>query len=302
LGASRVMFSDSFLAAQAVLWGKHDAEATFREGEILVLMSMDPDSAVSQRSAAPFQAKRKAFRDWLKARNITGKQDFDKLSSADRLLLLKNLSELEELEKKESVAPLGIVTHPALFGRELSWSAARVDFWFNRISELSKEASLMNGGQRMPANLENLDLGTAGAATWQFYELDSVIRFGDAEGKAKRLVVASKAPEAQQESARSHFGVSMFAFGDAPPDGERIEDGVYRLPKLERQLQPMLDWLSTNHHDFMRLNDFSEAFSLLRWLKSKDVRINIVQMIGQGPPMATPDQVVRDKGPQVGRQ
>jgi hypothetical protein len=35
----------------------------------------------------------------------------------------------------------------------------------------------------------------------------------------------------------------------------------------------MLDWLSTNHHDFMRLNDFSEAFSLLRWLKSKDVPV-----------------------------
>jgi len=45
VAASRVLFADSFYAATSVLREKHhDGEATFRDGEILVLMSMDPDA------------------------------------------------------------------------------------------------------------------------------------------------------------------------------------------------------------------------------------------------------------------
>jgi hypothetical protein len=75
--------------------------------------------------------------------------------------------------------------------------------------------------------------------------------------------------------------------------------GTCRL--LEHDIQPMLDWLSTNHHDFMRLNDLAEAFSLLRWLNSNGIRVNIVDMAGDWPPIATPDQVVIGKGPGIGR-
>ena len=42
IAASRVLFADSFYAAVEVLWGKHDKEATYRKGEILVLVSMAP--------------------------------------------------------------------------------------------------------------------------------------------------------------------------------------------------------------------------------------------------------------------
>src|ERR1700722_15678367 len=127
----------------------------------------------------------------------------------------------------------------------------------------------------MPGQLRDVNIAAAG--TWQFYELDSVVKLGGVEGKAQRLIVASDPPGGSAESLRSHFGVSMFALTDSPPDGgQLVEDGVYRLPKLETDLQPMLDWLSTNHPDFIRLNDFSEAFSLLRWLKSNAVMVNVV--------------------------
>jgi hypothetical protein len=58
----------------------------------------------------------------------------------------------------------------------------------------------------------------------------------------------------------------------------------------------MLDWLATNHHDFMRLNDFSEAFSLLRWLKKANVAHILVDMDGEGPEIATPDRIVIGDG------
>jgi hypothetical protein len=298
IGASRVFFSDSFLAAKSVLCGNHDAEATFRKGEILVLMSMDPDSSAHRRTVALSEAKIKAIRDRMKAANVTSEQDLAKLPPVVRSWFLMNAWELKMLEQ-QAQAVRGIVTHPAIFGRELAWSAARVDFWFNLIGDLSKEAAMMNGGQEMPENLQNLDIAAAG--TWQFYELDSAVKLGQSEGKSLPLSVASKVPGREHESLRSHIGVSMFALGETPPEnGERIEDGIYRIPKLEREVQPMLDWLSVNHHDFMRLNDFSEAFSLLRWLKSKDVRLSAVDLIGQRPQIATPDQVVIGKGPKVG--
>jgi hypothetical protein len=35
---------------------------------------------------------------------------------------------------------------------------------------------------------------------------------------------------------------------------------------MKSEVQPLLDWLATNHHDFMRVNDLSEAFAILGWL------------------------------------
>jgi len=93
----------------------------------------------------------------------------------------------------------------------------------------------------------------------------------------------------------------MFSVADtAPPGSELVEKGVYRLPNLERISQPLLDWLAVNHHDFMRLNDFAEAFSLLRWLRSKQTGVTVIDMDGQGKAITTPDRVVIGDGPGVG--
>jgi hypothetical protein len=61
----------------------------------------------------------------------------------------------------------------------------------------------------------------------------------------------------------------------------------------------LLRWLKSKD---VRLNDVSEAFSLLRWLKSKDVRLSAADLIGQRPQIATPDQVVIGRGPKVRAQ
>jgi hypothetical protein len=66
IGASRVFFSDSFFAAKAALWDQHDPEATFRDGQILVLMSMDPDSAISKQGRAEVQQRSLHFEPVLK--------------------------------------------------------------------------------------------------------------------------------------------------------------------------------------------------------------------------------------------
>ena len=288
IGASRVLFADSFYAAKSVLWGRHEGEATFRDGEILVLMSMDPDAPLTQRGFKELRAKEEA----LKQRA---------LNSTDEAAFKKIINELLLIDSQRKSLPRGIVIHPAVAGRELSWSAARVDFWFNQMDGLSKEAAAINGGHRMPENLRQLPISNAN--TWQFFEQDSVIRLGEVEGRARRLRVVSKRLEGTGENSRSHFGISMFAISRiAPPDSERVEDGVFRLPRLERAIQPLLDWLAINHHDFMRLNDFSEAFSLLRWLRSKQTAVTIIDMDGEGKALATPDRVVLDRGPGVGPQ
>jgi hypothetical protein len=218
-----------------------------------------------------------------------------KLSPAERKQLAKTVVRLRETR--------GVVTHPAIFGRELAWSAVRIDFGFNRMDRLSTESAMMNGGHPMPASLKALPLSKA--STWQFFEQDSLFRLGPKEGRARRLEVISippgskPAPGDPHVRSRSHFGISMFG-EDAPPDAKPVEDGLFRLEDLETEVQPLLDWLATNHHDYMRLNDLSEAFSLLRWLRSAQAKITILDMNGQGQAIATPDRVEIGHGPRVG--
>ena len=69
--------------------------------------------------------------------------------------------------------------------------------------------------------------------------------------------------------------------------------------QLEAAVQPMLDWVSTNHHDFMRLNDFSESFSLLRWLGGNKIAPILIDMDGEDAEIATPDRIVNGEGPRV---
>jgi hypothetical protein len=317
IAASRVLFADSFYSAVDLLSDKHDGEARFREDEILVLMSMDPDSPITKDAFAKFRDKVEATKKLATEEARAAGQKLQKDAAAllerfenartpsERSRVLAEVSALEqrkeaqeqllkehvqawtkELAKSEASIPRGIVVHPGINGRELAWSAARVDFWFNQMPALANEASRMNGGQAMPASLRKITF--AGAATWQFYERDSVIRLESSNAKARSLVVASKTGD--QENTRSHFGISMF--GGSPPDFEQ-------LPKLESEVEPLLDWLAVNHHDYMRLNDLSEAFSLLRWLGSTKTPITVIDMDGQGPALATPDRVIIGTGPGV---
>jgi hypothetical protein len=249
------IFSDSFFAAKAALWDKHDPEATFREGQILVLMSMDPHSAISQQGRAEVEAKVAALRARMEALHITSKQDLAKLAPKDLISLIKADQELKEVERKAQQAPRGIVTHPAVFGRELACSAGRADFWFNLIGDLSKEAAMINGGREMPAQLRDVNIAAAG--TWQFYEVDSVVKLGGVEGKAQRLIVGSNPPGGSQESLRSHFGVSMFALTDSPPDGgQLVEDGVYRLRTPGREETAGSTGRYTGKSPFKKMTDF----------------------------------------------
>ncbi|WP_292532514.1 hypothetical protein [Methylocystis sp.] len=280
IAASRVLFADSFYASAEVLWGKHDDEATYRDGNILVLMSMVPDSLIKKEGAEAIEKQLEKLRSDAAANNKSDAELYQELRN-----LIANGKNLQRTR--------GVVTHPALFGRELAWSAVRVDFSFNNIDGLSKEAALMNGGKSMP---EAVTTSVEGADTWQFYELDSVIQLGTEQGKAQTLKVISK--PSGKESNRSHFAISMFSIPESDGDGP-ADAKAKRLPELEGKIQPMLDWLSTNHHDFIRLNDFSEAFSLLRWLKSKDIQVVTINLSGQLAPLATPDRVIIGKGPGV---
>ncbi|MFN0041083.1 MAG: hypothetical protein ACKVP2_16330 [Burkholderiales bacterium] len=331
IGASRVLFADSFYAAISALWGRHDNNAHYKNCDILILMSMDPKSAVlaseTQETLSVLLSKLNAGErarmqhilkdmETLQARaEAGGDNNFEALSILIKTQALNEMETLiktasdrldavEEAKFKELQGRRGIVLHPAIVGRELSWSTARIDFWFNRLEALSREAAAMNGGRTMPEALRKIKL-RGRADTWQYFEFDSRISLGKLKGRTAPLVVTSVAtdgsnPASHAAAVRSHFGISMF--GPEPgPKGIKVEDGLYRVDDLEAQVQPMLDWLATNHHDFMRLNDFSEAFSLLRWLNSANVQITIIDMDGQGPAIATPDRVQLEAGPKTGK-
>jgi hypothetical protein len=91
----------------------------------------------------------------------------------------------------------------------------------------------------------------------------------------------------------SRFAISMFAYGepDSSVTSERVEDGVYRPLRLEEQAQGLLDWLFAHHPDYWRLNDFSEAFSILRWIKGSGASVTILDMHGEAPTLLTSDQI-----------
>ncbi|MNH34185.1 hypothetical protein D3C79_947620 [compost metagenome] len=84
------------------------------------------------------------------------------------------------------------------------------------------------------------------------------------------------------------------------PRGLRAEDNLYQRPDIEEAFQPLLDWLSTNHHDYIRLNGFSEAFSLLRWLDTKGTDLEIIDIGPKAKPLITPNRTDIAKGPLVG--
>lgn len=279
VAASRTIFEDSFYAAVSVLAGGHYGSTAFREGHVLIVMSMDPFA----KSASAEQLEKQLMELAKRAESV----DEGDLSGQIALIM-----EAERLQQEYASLPRKVVVHPALYGRELAWSAVRADFWLNDRAGLSKEGSLVNGGRPMPQELLDLDLD--GASTWQYFERDSKVVISGAQA-VKQIVVRSTGPEAAfKTSDRSHFSLSMF--------GQESDDTTHepaRRKDLEVSLQPMLDWLATNHHDFMRLNDFSEALSLLRWLQKNKVTTLLIDMNGEPPLIATPNQVVIGEGPKI---
>lgn len=285
---SRTLFADSFYPAVSLLWEGHYGSTAFREGEILVVMSMDPFAVADPARQAELERRAEEFRARLETAGANPDAPLPPELELEYTLLMM------EARKR----PRRIVLHPALFGRELAWSAARIDFWFNDLEGLSTEARLTNGGQPLPQHLLDFDLSEAG--TWQFFERQSDVRLTPGTGAVQMLSVLSTGPLTESgESARSHFAVSMFALDDESANSSTEAEGR-RLPEPEARVQPMLDWLATNHHDFIRLNDFSEAFSLLRWLNDEGVAPILVDLDGEDPEIATPNQIVIGEGPKIG--
>ena len=298
LAATRHLFSDSFEAAVSLLWGDHGPEAAFRDGEIVILVSMDPDSTIGRAQRAEITADAERRFQAL-ARAATSQTDFSRM-----LELYSEAMELEvEVAARLSDVPRGVVVHPALHGRELAWSGVRVDFWFNDLEQVSLEGAMLNGGRAMPSQVREALTGSAG--TWQFYERDSRISIAESTGPADSSRVRSRALSSSRVfAAENHFSVSLFAFGDTRPNATAERDsqeGVWRLVGEERAVQPMLDWAFANHHDFMRLNDFSEAFSVLRWVEQSEQQLVILDPDGAPMKIATPDRVfIGEVGPHAG--
>ena len=329
LAASRVMFTDSFRSALAARWGQWVGPAQFLEGDILVLISMDPEHPVSTESANAARSRiiaaamqglspdeRRQLQDLEKklaaavntARRV-GRPDAaaavtDRKASELIMLGLSNLSPQQGQKAMQDADVLsavrGIVVHPSLVGRELAWSAARVDFWFNKPEALVAEVRKQNPGVVEVSPVASLP---EDMSTWQFYERDSTISLTTGTAGVRDLVVTSATgpSSAADPSAarRSHFAVSIFSEEKAS-GALSAEDDLYRRPDMARKVEPLLDWLATRHHDFMRLNDFSESLSLLRWLYRIGVAPVVVDMAGDAKAIATPDRVDISKGPGVG--
>lgn len=290
LAATRYLFVDSFEASVSMLWGDHDETAALNKGEVVILMSMDPESEIGKARREDVYARASARFEELRDELERAPSDHDPLAVLAFLVQAENV-EAEVVEELAEI-PRGIVIHPAAYGRELAWSAARVDFWFNDLDAVSREGAMLNGGEAMPASLREAWTGTAG--TWQFYELDAELSIIESEGLADNLVVRSRTgPSGFGEGRR--FSVSLFSFDAESPgaSAERNEDeGTWRLDGEEVALQPMLDWVFSNHHDFMRLNDFSESLSVLRWLQDSGCEILMIDSVASNPvEMTTPDRV-----------
>ncbi len=271
IAVTRFMFADSFEAAVSTLWGNHGEDAAYRENELNIVMSMDPESEIAQDQLDRILSSADEWLEDLRSRVRNSESPLD-------IILLETERQLQEL-------PRGIVIHPALHGRELAWSVARVDFWFNDLERLGQEGESISGITPSASLTEAM---TGAAQTWQFYERDSGIEIVEGTGSTDSLRVLSPGPE--------HFGVTLFAFEGTPPNStaEEVEDGIWLLPNEQEQVQPLLDWALNNHPDFMRLNDYAEALSVLRWLdlSRADTRLIILDPDGQPGRIATPDRVM----------
>lgn len=285
LAVSRTLFADSYYAAMSAVWGGHSGATAFRPGEILVLMSMDPFADFEEDVERALEERVESLRQ--RAATIPETD----VAAMEAIFI--------ELQQIRADVPRRLVFHPSVYGRELAWSAARIDFSFNDVPGLSHEASITNGGTPMPAQFLTIDVSEAN--TWQFFELDADIQLAgtSSSGRSDMLQVVSRGSAAAAGSPRSHFSLSMFAV--EPSESPDEEGEATLLPELAEALQPMLDWLAVNHHDFVRLNDMSESFSLLRWMHGHGVAPVLIDMDGEEAEIATPDRILFSTGPRIGK-
>ena len=302
LAASRHLFSDSFLAAVSMLRDVHGPTAAFVAGEINILFSLDPDSEIGEAQRQRVLLETEQELDALQNSSDTRPDDeATAFVSLFEQYLQRQAVYARAIERLADV-PRGIVVHPALHGRELAWSCARVDFWFNDLDTVSAEAAAINGGNPMPPDLKSSFTGEAD--TWQFYERNGKVTILRSPRHADLLQVQSRSAESEVHDSPTHFAISLFS-ADKPSLGTTTdyneEEAVWRLTEEERDLQPTLNWLFANHHDFIRLNDFAEALSILRWLNESGRSLLNLSPNGALPRIATPDRVfLRNVSPHAG--
>ncbi len=301
VAATRFLFADSFEAAVGTLWGNHGPEATFREGDITILMSMDPASAIGSKAREDLQREFTTRLEVLQHK-IDDPDEDDPLAALGALVELAELQD-EALERLRAI-PRGIVVHPSLYGKELAWSVARTDFWFNELSAAAGEVALLNPQQRFPRELAESFSGAAN--TWQFYEREEEVQVQSASDIADVLQVKSRDVGTENPFiSDNHFAVSLFSYAEERPTPGSVkdEDGVWRLMDEQRSIQGLLDWLFLNHHDFVRLNDYAESLSALRWIVNTDGDVVILDGDGPPEPLETPDRVfIRGVGPRAGSE
>lgn len=278
VAASRVLFSDSAFAAFSTLWDAHDFEAEFRPGDLLIIMSMDPSATESLMTPA-----------------VLSRAQIDAANAGS-------------LAEARQFLPRKIVHHPSLIGRELAWSCSRVDFAFNWLDEYFKEAGAL-GGQEIPLVRRAFEASISNAATWQFFESDAALRVTALSNGYSRLVLESRLPDTRLSLPQgSHFGISIFKRPELVANTisyagrlvrDRSEPSLSRLRETEALAQPVLDWLAVNHPDFMRLNDYSEALMLARWLRAKNTRLTVIDLDGVEVGITVPDRVYLYSGPET---
>ena len=196
--------------------------------------------------------------------------------------------ELMQLMAEHESIPRRLVFHPSTNNRELAWSMARIDFWFNDVDGLADEVK-SSGGETMPAAFDAIDIGQA--QTWPFHERPGTVSVEAHAGGTARLVVRSSGTK-PAVAAQSHYAVAMFALDEDEKEGKP-------LAEPDAEVQAMLDWLALNHHDFMRLNDFAEALALSRWAKSDAASFDAAELGTAVEPVPSPDRIVIGEGPQL---
>lgn len=271
--ASSFLFSDSMEAAASTLWGDWGEDEKFREGNVTIAVSLDPFSSLTSGyiNAAVIEYLREAA-VFKSIAEIEGESETNTQAQYDAF---------GALEIKLQHAPKAIVVHPALVGKQLAWSAERVDFWFRDMGAIKDEIASVEQASQAPDGYEDFLLQ---ADTWQFYERENHISLSNG-----KIAVDSRDVESGGAyDSPNHFSVSLF-YLDEPQGGD---ENPLRLSDDEHEIQPYLDWMFTSHPDFVRLNDYSEALSILRWLNAKQVRVTILDADGPEYPILAPDKIL----------
>ena len=257
LARTRTMFADSALVAMDVLWGGHAGQTEYKEGDVLILMSMDPYAPIVggkalEEAYRPFQRaqdaieqynelvdyaqanamsmsdlkKEKLLRD-LEAKEAEIKRLQDGITDADyqRREYAENLENLAAARGDRR-----IVIHPALHGSELAWSVARVDFWLNDLSRVSEESRQMSG-QAMPFRFRSLSIENA--QTWQYMDQETDVVLDSSSSRMPMLGVQSKfSGTAGADSLQSHITVMMY---NVPESEQALDDRIAQFERLKNR-------------------------------------------------------------------